>query len=94
MVYYTRKQVLELLELDEGFVGSLLTEELVGSDAPEAELGEFSEHMLERVRVAQNLVRDLDVNLAGVAIIVRMREDMGELHQRLAALAGELKRRG
>lgn len=92
MSYYTRKQVLELLELDDGFLGSLITEEIVSVDAPESEAGEFSERMLERVRVAQNLVRDLDVNLAGVAIIVRMREDMSDLHQRLAELARELGR--
>ena len=50
--------------------------------------------MLERVRVAQNLVRDLDVNLPGVAIIIRMREDMSDLHHRMAELAAALKGRG
>jgi len=92
--YYTRKQVLELLELDDGFLTSLLSEEIVVIDAPSAEPGEFSERMLERVRVAQNLVRDLDVNLAGAAIILRMREEMADLHHRLEELAREIKRRG
>jgi len=91
--YYTRKQVLELLELDDGFLTSLLTEEIVVIDAPTAEVGEFSERMLERVRVAQNLVRDLEVNLAGAAIILRMREEMADLHHRLEDLAREIKRR-
>jgi MerR family transcriptional regulator/heat shock protein HspR len=90
--YYTRKQVLELLELDDGFLTSLLSEEIVSIDVPSGESGEFSEQTLERVRVAQNLVRDLDVNLAGVAIILRMREEMAELHRRMAELAHELKR--
>ncbi|MBW2279334.1 MAG: hypothetical protein JRG76_10640 [Deltaproteobacteria bacterium] len=93
MSYYTRKQVLELLELDDGFLTSLLTEEIVVIDAPTAEVGEFSERMLERVRVAQNLVRDLEVNLAGAAIILRMREEMADLHHRLEDLAREIKRR-
>ncbi len=93
MSYYTRKQVLELLELDDGFLTLLLTEEIVSLDAPTDASGEFSEQMLERVRVAQNLVRDLDVNLAGVAIIIRMREDMSDLHHRMAELAAALKRR-
>jgi MerR family transcriptional regulator/heat shock protein HspR len=91
--YYTRKQVLELLEIDDGFLGTLITEEIVIVDVPGGEGGEFSEQMLERARVAQNLVRDLDVNLAGVAIILRMREDMAELHRRLAELASALRQR-
>lgn len=91
MSYYTRKQVLELLEIDDGFLGTLISEEIVQIDAPGGQ-GEFSEQMLERVRVAQNLVRDLEVNLAGVAIILRMREDMADLHHRLAQLARELER--
>jgi MerR family transcriptional regulator/heat shock protein HspR len=90
--YYTRKQVLELLEVDDGFLTLLLSEEIVSIDVPGGESGEFSEQTLERVRVAQNLVRDLDVNLAGVAIILRMREEMAELHHRMAELARELKR--
>ncbi len=94
MSYYTRKQVLELLELDDGFLTSLLSEEIVTVDAPSAEQGEFSERVLERVRVAQNLVRDLDVNLAGVAIILRMREEIADLHHRFEELAREIKRRG
>ena len=90
MSRYTRKQVLELLEIDDGFLVTLLSEEIVTHD----ESGDFSEQMLERVRVAQNLVRDLEVNLPGVAIILRMREDMADLHHRLAELARELERRG
>ena len=90
MSRYTRKQVLELLEIDDGFLVTLLSEEIVTHD----ESGDFSEQMLERVRVAQNLVRDLEVNLPGVAIILRMREDMADLHHRLAELARELELRG
>ena len=42
--------------------------------------------MLERARVAQNLVRDLEVNLPGVAVIVRLREEMVGLRRRLEEL--------
>ncbi len=94
MIFYTRKQVVELLEIDEGFLISLEQEEIVATDAPEAESGEFSELMLERARVAQNLVRDLDVNLPGVAVIVRMREQMAELRGHVKQLAQELAKRG
>jgi len=92
VTYYTRKQVLELLEVDEGFLVTLEREEIVARDAPSGELGEFSELMLERVRVAQTLVRDLDVNVPGVAVIVRLREEVSGLLRHLEQLLGELGR--
>lgn len=93
MIYYTRKQLLELLEVDDGFLVALEQEEVITHDAPPG-TGEFSEQMLERVRVAQNLMRDLDVNLPGVAVIVRLREEVSGLRRRLEQLLGELRRSG
>ncbi len=88
MSSYTRKQVLELLGIDEGFLLLLEQEEIVivEDDA------QYSDRMLERARVASNLVRELDVNLAGAAIIVRMREEMADLHQRVTELAQTVRR--
>jgi MerR family transcriptional regulator/heat shock protein HspR len=76
MSFYSRTEIVKLLEIDEGFLSSLESEEIIEVDAPPGESGEYSERMLERVRVAHELVRELDVNLPGVAIIVRMREQM------------------
>jgi hypothetical protein len=95
MTYYTRQQVLELLDLDESLFLALEREEIVVGDAPSgAEGGEFSERMLERARVAANLVQELDVNLPGAAIIVRLREELAELRRRMAEVLAELERRG
>ena len=79
MTIYTRRQILELLNVEEDFLVALEQEEIIEPDGPEARAGEFSERMLERVRVAHTLVHDLDVNLAGVVISVRMREEIGQL---------------
>ncbi len=92
MSCYTRKQIVELLSVDDGFLLSLEREEIITRDAPTGESGEFSERMLERARVAHNLVRDLDVNLAGAAVIVRMREEMAGLRHRVEELLEELRR--
>ncbi len=93
MSCYTRKQIVELLSVDDGFLLSLEREEIITRDAPTGESGEFSERMLERARVAHNLVRDLDVNLPGAAVIVRMREEMAGRRHRVEELLEELRRR-
>ncbi|HXX47584.1 MAG TPA: chaperone modulator CbpM [Myxococcota bacterium] len=92
MTFYTRKQVMELLEIEDGFLISLEREEIVVRDAPSESAGEYSEQMLERARVAQNLVRDLDVNLPGVAVIVRLREEVAGLRRGLEQLMAETGR--
>ena len=93
MRFYSRIQILELLEIESGFLQDLESEEIIALDAPEGEEGEYSETMLERARVAYNLVHDLEVNLAGVAIIVQMREDMAGLRHKVEGLLGELRGR-
>ncbi len=86
MRFYTRVEITQLLELETGFVETLEREEIIEIDAPAEGEGDFSELMLERVRVTQNLLHDLDVNLAGAAIIVRMREDISGLRHQLEDL--------
>jgi hypothetical protein len=88
--FYTREQILELVGIDGPFFFELEREEIVCGDAPEE--GAYSERMLERARVAHELVHELDVNLEGAAIIVRMREDLASRHHDLARLAEEVRR--
>ena len=86
MRFYTRKELVEIIGCDDDFVLSLEHEEIVLRDAPEDDAADFSERMLERARVARNLVEELDVNLEGAAIIVRMREEISDLHRQLTRL--------
>jgi len=88
--FYTREQLLELIGVDGGFLVALEREEIVRHDAPDP--AGYSELMLERVRVAHELVHELDVNVEGAAIIVRMREELGTLRRDLEELAQELQR--
>lgn len=94
MKYFTRKQVLEILSLEEAFFVQLEQEEIVRCDAAEERSDpRYSQIMLERARVADNLVHELDVNLAGVAVIVQMRENLADLRHQLEAALVELRRR-
>jgi MerR family transcriptional regulator/heat shock protein HspR len=90
---YTRHEILSLLALEESFLLELEEEEIVFCDADDGDGREFSERMFERIRVAHNLAHELDVNLAGVAVILQLREELAAMQRRLQELLDELKRR-
>lgn len=94
MTFYSRRQMIDLLGVDDAFLLQLEREEIIYCDAPEEHPGEYSERMLERARVADNLVHELEVNLPGVAVIVEMREHLVALRQHLESIAAEIRRRG
>ena len=79
MKYFTRREIAVRLDLDEAFITALEEERILVTDAPAGAPGDYSSRMLERARVAHNLVVELEVNLPGVAVIVRMREQIAEL---------------
>ena len=89
MSRYTLRQIAEILRLDPGFLDELAREEILTPDVPEAS---YSEQMLERARVCDELVHELEVNLAGAAVIVRLREEVVVLHQHVRVLALEVER--
>ena len=91
--FYSRRQIVEILEIEESFLVELEQEEIVVCDSPEDHPGEYSERMLERARVADNLIHELDVNLAGAAVIVRLREEVATLRHALERLAADLRQR-
>ena len=89
MSRYTLRQIAEILGLEPGFLEELAREEPLTPHVPEAD---YSDRMLERARVCHELVHELEVNLAGASVIVRMREEMVVLHQRVRVLALEVER--
>ncbi len=92
-IFFTYTEVLERIEIDAEFLRTLEQESIVTRDAPAEVPGEYSERMLERARVAHTLVHELDVNLAGAAIIVRMREEMSGQRRRIERFLAELSER-
>jgi len=86
MTYYSRREVVELLAVDEEFIVALEREDIICSDAPDPERC-FSAAMLERIRAADTLVHELEINLPGVSVILRMREELATVRRRLQALA-------
>jgi MerR family transcriptional regulator/heat shock protein HspR len=52
----------------------------------------YTEEDLERLEVILHLTRDLGVNLAGVEIILNMREKMGEMQSQIQEFIASLNR--
>lgn len=74
MTSFERSEIVRLLDVEEAFLESLERESIVHVDV---EGHRFSTRMVERVRVAHSLIHELEVNLSGVAVILRMREELG-----------------
>jgi len=93
MMAYTLREICQILEIDESFGFELERESIISVDEPAEGPGRYSALMLERARVAYHLVHDLDVNLPGAAVIVRLREEMMGLQRNVRDLAAELERK-
>jgi len=96
MSRYTLREIAEILGLDLVFLDELAREEILSPDVeaadPETPGARYSERMLERARIAHELVHDLEVNLAGASVILRLREEMVVLRQSVRVLALEVER--
>lgn len=88
MTSYTLREICELLDLDAALARELVSEAVLVAEAPDR----YSEAMLERARVARELVQELEVNVAGAAVIVRMREEVVVWRRAARDLARELER--
>lgn len=96
--YYYRRQIIEIFECDEGFIDRLEAEDLVQSVETESEPERvFPPDQVERIRIINNLMRELEVNLAGVEVILAMRENIIRMQRQfdeiLDILVRELKGR-
>lgn len=90
MASFERSEVVRLLEVEDTFLETLESESIIYLDADGLR---FSERMVERIRVAHSLVFELEVNLSGVAVILRMREELGSVQGTLSRLQAVLRNR-
>ena len=95
--FWTVTEVVEFFQVDEGFLDDLEEEEVLCSvcrEEPENKV--FSSLELEKLRLAKILYEDMGVNLAGVDIILRMRQNMidmrGQFDEILEDLAHRLRK--
>lgn len=80
--YWTIREVVEIFEVDEGFLRELEEEEIVCPSCPEDPSEKvFYLSEMEKLRIAKILSEEMGVNLAGVEIILRMRQTMFEMRK-------------
>ena len=82
---YTYQRLVDLVGGDEELIERLLEE---------GEIDRISDDMaivnIDRVLVAQTLVRELEIDWAGVDVILRLQEELGAARRRIAQLEAEL----
>ncbi len=89
--FWTITEVIEIFQVDEGFLAELEEEEIicpVCREDPPAKL--FSSAELEKLRLAKMLIEEMDVNLPGVDIILRMRQSMFEMRRQFDSILEDL----
>jgi len=85
--YWTTTEVMERFEVEMPFLTELEEEEIICPVCREGDPSKlFSEMDLENLRLAKLLVDDMGVNLAGVEIILRMRQTLFEMRAQFDAV--------
>ncbi|VBB42082.1 conserved hypothetical protein [uncultured Desulfatiglans sp.] len=95
--YWTITEVIEAFELDEDLLSELESEEIVCPICTEESAAKlFSAGDLETLRLTKIFMEDMGVNLPGVEVILRMRQNMIDMRRQFDAileeLAGQLKK--
>lgn len=97
MRYFKLREVCERLEIGDELITTLADEGLVEVKHSVEDEPVISAAQAERLRVITVLMRDMDVNLAGVEVILHMREDLcsvqSQFEEIVQALVEEMRRR-
>ncbi len=91
--YWSVTEVVEFFQVDEAFLHDLEEEDIVCPSCGEG-LSEklFSSSELETVRFAKILIKEMDVNLAGVEVALQMRKNMIAMRKQFDAILEDLAR--
>ena len=91
---WTISEVVEFFQIEETFVVDLEEEEVIQPIQREGQKGKlFSADELEKVRLAKILVEEMGVNVAGVDVILRMRQNLIEMRAQFDAILDDVAKR-
>jgi MerR family transcriptional regulator, heat shock protein HspR len=89
--YYTIKVAAELCGMHEQSLRMYERRGLIAPRRSPGNIRHFSDADVEQIRFIKRLVDELGVNLAGVEVIIHMRQQLLEAQRELAALRGEVE---
>lgn len=85
--------MVEFFQVNEAFLDDLEKEDIVCSSCRDGMAHKsFSAGEMEKVRLAKILMDDMDVNLAGVEVILQMRKSMIAMRKQFDAILEDLAR--
>ncbi len=91
--YWSVTEVVEFFQVNETFLNDLEKEDIV---CPSCRNGfvdkSFSAGEMEKVRLAKILMDEMDVNLAGVEVVLQMRKSMIAMRKQFDAILEDLAR--
>ncbi len=91
---WTVSEVVEFFQIEERFVLDLEEEEVIHPIHRKGqEVKLFSADELEKVRLAKILVEEMGVNVAGVDVILRMRQNLIEMRAQFDAILEDVAER-
>jgi MerR family transcriptional regulator/heat shock protein HspR len=92
--FWSATEIIESFEIDEVFLVNLEKEEIVcPACSKEAQPKLFTASDREKIRLAKILVEDMGVNLAGVEVILRMRQNMFEMRKQFDTILEDLAKK-
>ena len=91
--FYTISEVIEIFQIEERLLFDLEQEEIVcPACRDDLQTKLFSIDEMDKLRLAKILVEDMGVNLAGVEVILRMRQNMFEMRRQFDTILEDLAR--
>lgn len=82
----TLAELTQILNMPDEFFYDLIEYEIVRPQGSRPEEWSFNLNQLERIKAAIRLQRDLEINLAGVAIVLDLVDEMEKLEARMELL--------
>jgi len=90
---WTVADVMEFFQVEEKLLRDLEEEEIICPACNEGlPTRLFHIHELEKLRIAKILMEEMDVNLSGVEVVLRMRQNMLEMRKQFDAILEDLSR--
>jgi len=89
--YWTITEVLEAFQVQERFIDDLEKEEIICPTCLQGHSTRYySVHELDKLRLAKILIEDMDVNMPGVEVILRLRQNMIQMRKQFDDILEDL----